>query len=92
MILRNHGLLTVGQTPAQAFLRMYYLDKACEIQTTATAGGTKLVTPHPDVCALTARQLSGEDDSSDLQDDKAHDLAWAALLRLVERIAPGYKD
>ncbi|ARF53636.1 class II aldolase/adducin family protein [Streptomyces gilvosporeus] len=92
MILRNHGLLTVGETPAQAFLRMYYLDKACEIQTTAVAGGAQLITPHPDVCELTARQLSGEDDSSDLQDDKAYDLARSALLRLVGRIAPDYQD
>ncbi|MEU0841575.1 class II aldolase/adducin family protein [Streptomyces sp. NPDC005962] len=92
MILRNHGLLTVGETPAQAFLRMYYLDKACEIQIAATAGGAKPLTPHPDVCELTARQLGGEDDSSDFQDDMAYDLAWAALLRLVERVAPDYKD
>jgi len=92
MILRNHGLLTVGETPAQAFLRMYYLDKACEIQTTATAAGTPLVVPSPETCELTARQLTGEDDSSDLQDDKAYDFVWSALLRLVERIAPDYKD
>ena len=91
MILRNHGLLTVGETAAQAFLRMYYLDKACEIQTTATAAGSPLVVPSPDVCELTARQLTGEDDSSDLQDDKAYEFAWAALLRLVERVAPDYK-
>jgi ribulose-5-phosphate 4-epimerase/fuculose-1-phosphate aldolase len=45
MVLRNHGLLTVGETPAQAFLGMYYLDKAREIQTTATATGTPLRTP-----------------------------------------------
>ncbi|MGR3937360.1 class II aldolase/adducin family protein [Streptomyces sp. BRA346] len=92
MILRNHGLLTVGETPAQAFLRMYYLDKACEIQVAATAGGAKLVMPPPDIRALTARQLAGEDAGSDLQDDKAYDLAWSALLRLVERVAPDYKD
>lgn len=92
MILRNHGLLTVGETPAQAFLRMYYLDKACEIQTAATTAGTGLVIPRPGTCELTARQLAGKDDSSDLQDDKAYDLAWSALLRLVERIAPDYKD
>ena len=92
MILRHHGLLTVGETPAQAFLRMYYLDKACEIQVAATAGGAKLVTPPPGICELTARQLAGEDASSDFQDDKAYDLAWSALLRLVERVAPDYKD
>ncbi|WP_405870835.1 MULTISPECIES: class II aldolase/adducin family protein [unclassified Streptomyces] len=92
LLLRNHGLLTVGETPAQAFLRMYYLDKACEIQTTAMAGGAKLVLPDPEVCELTARQLAGEEHDSDLQDDKAYDLAWSALLRLVDRIAPDYKD
>jgi len=92
MILRNHGLLTVGKDAQQAFLRMYYLDKACEIQTSATAGGAKLVLPDPGVCELTARQLAGEDHGSDLQDDKAYDLAWSALLRLLDRVAPGYGD
>ncbi|MFE7169883.1 class II aldolase/adducin family protein [Streptomyces sp. NPDC057616] len=92
MILRNHGLLTVGESPAQAFLRMYYLDKACEIQTTAMAGGARLVLPTPEVRELTARQLAGEDHESDLQDDRAYDLAWSALLRLVDRIAPDHKD
>ena len=90
LILRNHGLLTVGETPGEAFLRMYYLNRACEIQTTALAGGVALVLPDPDVCALTARQLTGTDESSDLQDDKAYDLAWAALLRLASRIAPDH--
>ncbi|MGW1025944.1 class II aldolase/adducin family protein [Streptomyces sp. NPDC002577] len=90
MILRNHGLLTVGTTAAQAFLRMYYLDKACEIQTTAQSGGP-LVMPPPDVCEYTARQLAG-DDVADFADDDAYDLAWAALLRLLDRVAPDYKD
>lgn len=92
MILRNHGLLTVGETPARAFLRMYCLDTACEIQTAATAAGSELITPHPGICELTARQLAGEDDSSDLQDDKAYGLDWAALFRMVERTAPDYRD
>ncbi|WP_042430412.1 class II aldolase/adducin family protein [Streptacidiphilus anmyonensis] len=92
MILRHHGLLTVGETPAQAFLRMYYLDKACEIQTAAAAGGAKLTVPDAAICDLTARQLSGEEHGSDLQDDHAYDLAWAALLRLLDRVAPDYTD
>ena len=90
LILRNHGLLTVGETPGEAFLRMYYLNRACEIQTTALAGGVPLVLPDPDVSALAARQLTGTDESSDLQDDQAYDLAWAALLRLASRIAPDH--
>jgi ribulose-5-phosphate 4-epimerase/fuculose-1-phosphate aldolase len=39
MILRNHGLLTMGTTPGQAFLRMFYLERACEIQILAQSGG-----------------------------------------------------
>jgi ribulose-5-phosphate 4-epimerase/fuculose-1-phosphate aldolase len=91
MILRNHGLLTVGETAAQAFLRMYYLELACQIQTTARAG-SPLTTPPPDVRELTARQLNGSDSESDLRDDVGYDLAWAALLRLLDRVAPDYRD
>lgn len=91
LILRNHGLLTVGETAAQAFLRMYYLEKACEIQVTAQAGGGPLVVPSEEVCEYTARQLAGEE-TGDFEDDGAYDLAWAAMLRLLDRIAPDYKD
>jgi ribulose-5-phosphate 4-epimerase/fuculose-1-phosphate aldolase len=90
VMLRNHGLLTVGSTAAQAFLRMYYLEKACEIQTTAQAGGA-LIIPTRDVCEYTARQLAGEAEA-DLQDDVGYDLAWTALLRLLSRMAPDYAD
>ncbi|MET8472501.1 class II aldolase/adducin family protein [Streptomyces sp. NPDC006422] len=92
LILRNHGLLTVGESAKQAFLRMYYLEKACEIQVTAQAGG-QLIIPSEQVCEYTAQQLTGEGEaSSDIEDDIAYDLAWGALLRLVERIAPDYKE
>jgi ribulose-5-phosphate 4-epimerase/fuculose-1-phosphate aldolase len=93
LILRNHGLLTVGGSAAQAFLRMYYLEKACEIQVTAQAGGVPLTVPSPEVCEYTARQLAGEAEAdSDFQDEDAYELAWAAMLRLLDRIAPDYKD
>ncbi|MFG2884758.1 class II aldolase/adducin family protein [Streptomyces sp. NPDC048297] len=91
LILRNHGLLTVGETAAQAFLRMYYLEKACEIQVTAQAGGAPLVLPSPEVCAYTAQQLTGEA-TSDFEDHDAYGLAWSALLRLLDRTCPDYKD
>ncbi|WP_435636082.1 class II aldolase/adducin family protein [Pseudomonas solani] len=94
MILRNHGLLTVGETPAQAFLRMYYLEKACDIQVAAQACGELLLPPH-EVCEHTQRQFNepaqpaGE---GELTDRDAMDLAWQALLRLLERVAPDYRD
>lgn len=95
MILRNHGLLTVGKDPAQAFLRMYYLERACEIQLAAQAGGVELAFPRPDVCALTWRQFNEPaqpTSDSALTDPDALDLAWAALLRMLDRIDPSYKD
>jgi ribulose-5-phosphate 4-epimerase/fuculose-1-phosphate aldolase len=92
MILRNHGLLTVGATPGQAFLRMFYLERACQIQVDAMAGGVPLVLPPPEVCEHTARQFGGQDGDRDYTDDGQPSLVWQAMLRLVERIAPDYKD
>src|SRR2546429_1833207 len=43
LILRNHGLLTIGSNAAEAFLAMYNLERACEIQLMAEAGGAELV-------------------------------------------------
>ncbi|GAA3551507.1 class II aldolase/adducin family protein [Amycolatopsis ultiminotia] len=91
MILRNHGLLTVGSTPAEAFLRMFYLERACQIQLDAMSGGAQLSVPSPEVCERTAAQFEGTADD-DYQDDQSLQLAWSALLRLVGRIAPDYSD
>ena len=92
LILRNHGLLTVGATPGQAFLRMFYLERACEIQVDALAGGAPLVIPPPEVCEYTATQFEGSAHNDDYRDDASPDLAWDAMLRLVERQYPDYKD
>jgi len=91
LILRNHGLLTVGTTAAQAFLRMFYLNRACEIQVSAAATGT-LNLPPAQVCERSARQLAGQDAGDDFTDREAYELAWAALLRLLDRIAPDYAN
>jgi ribulose-5-phosphate 4-epimerase/fuculose-1-phosphate aldolase len=92
MILRNHGLLTVGKTPGQAFLRMFYLERACQIQVDALAGGAPIVIPPPEVCERTARQFEGDHSGDDYGDETAPNLAWEAMLRLVDRIAPDYKN
>lgn len=92
LILRNHGLLTVGPTPGRAFLRMYNLEKACEIQISAQAGGGPLTIPPHEVCEYAARQLTGDKRPRLPQDMYPEDLAWTAMLRLVERIAPDYAN
>ena len=86
LILRNHGLLTVGGSVADAFLSMYLLQRACEIQLLAQAGGAPLVPVDPrivggvkeNVVAVT-RGLGGA-------------LAWPGLLRKLDRLNPGYAD
>src|SRR6202034_1005397 len=74
MILRNHGLLTVGATPGQAFMRMVYLERSCQIQVDEMDGGTPLVMPAPEVCERTARQYEGDNSDDDNRDDAAPDL------------------
>jgi len=94
MMLRNHGLLTVGETVGQAFMRMYYLEKACDIQLAAQAAG-ELVLPSAEVCAHTERQFNDPGrplDEGEFDDPDAMQLAWAALLRMLDRVAPGYRD
>ena len=56
LMLRNHGLLTVGESIADAFLRMYVFEATCTIQVRAQAGDNKLVSVDPRIIAGTAQQ------------------------------------
>jgi ribulose-5-phosphate 4-epimerase/fuculose-1-phosphate aldolase len=79
MILRNHGLLTLGATVREAFELMYYLDCACQIQIDAMAGGLENVQQMSQSAAATAtEQFERPDRPSNHKD-------WPALLRLLER-------
>jgi ribulose-5-phosphate 4-epimerase/fuculose-1-phosphate aldolase len=82
MVLRNHGLLTCGGTIAEAFLRMYTLETACEVQVTARATGGALAEPPPEVCARHAASLE-----SGAQSERV----FAALMRLMDARDPGYR-
>jgi len=84
MILRNHGLLTLGDSIAKAFTRAYYLEKACQIQLDAMATGEELRLPPPEVCEHTARQFDG------FYQGDATRLGWAANRRAIDRVNPGY--
>ena len=84
MIMRNHGLLSVGDTMAQAFGTMRRLHEACEIQVMAQAGGAALRVPSPETCEHAARQF---DKISGL-----NETAWAAELRMLDGIEPSFRD
>ena len=86
LILRNHGLLTVGRSVAEAFSLMYYLNLACEVQVAAQSTGAELVMPPREVCERVGRQYDQMAfDDGDLQ------LEWAAHLRMLDAIDPSYQ-
>jgi len=84
LILRNHGLLTVGTSVAAAWLAMYMLDSACAIQLRAQAGGAALVHQPPSIVDLNQQGWRT------VARDGA--VAWPALLRKLDRLDPAWRD
>ncbi|MBW8268649.1 class II aldolase/adducin family protein [Caldovatus aquaticus] len=86
MILRNHGLLVCGRTVPEAFRLIYTLERACQAQLAAMAGGAELILPPPEVCERTAAQCEA-------LDDLAHcERVWQAALRLIEGQGPDWRQ
>lgn len=85
LILRNHGLLTCAQDVADAFLYMYILQKACEVQVRAQAGGELVPVPQPIVDGIrkaskvVLRQSGGM-------------IAWPGILRKLDRLDPSWRQ
>lgn len=86
LILRNHGLLTIGKTAAEAFLSMYILERACRIQILAQSGGRELHRVPEPIIDLTAKQMSA------VTVGQGADLTWPGLLRKLDRLDPTYRD
>jgi ribulose-5-phosphate 4-epimerase/fuculose-1-phosphate aldolase len=86
MVLRNHGLLALGATIPEAFITMYWLERACQAQALAMASNAELIEPENNIVSLTnARYKPG-------QRRRIGELEWAGLLRLLERRYPGFRD
>jgi ribulose-5-phosphate 4-epimerase/fuculose-1-phosphate aldolase len=86
MILRSHGLLTVGKTAAEAFLSMYILESACRIQILAQSGGATLVPVPEPILASVAAQLGAVTVGQGAQ------LTWPGLLRKLDRMDSSYRE
>jgi len=84
LMLRNHGLLTVGKTVADAFLAMYAFQTTCEIQIAAQSGGGELA-------RIDARIVEGIGHAMKVQGLEGS-LIWPALLRRLDRLDPGYRN
>ena len=86
MILRNHGLLTIGRSAAEAFLSMFILERSCKIQILAQSGGAELVSVADPILDRVAMQLNVA-----AAGQIAH-LAWPGLLRKLDRIDSSYRE
>ena len=86
LILRNHGLLTVGGTVADAFLSMFLLERACRIQILAQSGGGKLIPISNEILKQVAAQ------EKMVVTGGPGRLVWPGLLRKLDRINTNYQD
>jgi len=88
LILRNHGLLTLGETVAGAFVRMFCLATACTIQIRAQSTGEPL--------ALISEQVLNRDRGPPITPAETRvnsvQLTWSALLRRLDRLDPSFRD
>jgi ribulose-5-phosphate 4-epimerase/fuculose-1-phosphate aldolase len=83
LMLRNHGLLTVGRTVGDAFLHMYTFESACQIQVGALAGGEVIEVGEP-VMDTVKHALSVQRNALPISE------VYAAMKRKLDRRNPGY--
>jgi len=86
LILRNHGLLTVGGNIADAFLAMYAFETACQIQIMAQSSGVPLTQISPQILAGIAAQVD------EVTKGLGGKLAWPGLLRKLDRVDASFRD
>ncbi|MEM9646516.1 MAG: class II aldolase/adducin family protein [Planctomycetota bacterium] len=85
MIMRNHGLLTVGKSIPEAFYYMHYLHQACEIHINTMKVTNDPLIPSDAICEHTAKQY-GPFHEKDVQ------MVWNAMLRKLDREMPGWDN
>ena len=87
LMLRNHGLLTLGATVADAFLNMYFFETTCTIQVRAMAGGSELVKVDPRI--IETAQQQAKEVTKGLGGGA---LTWPGLLRRLDRTDASYRS
>ena len=86
MILRNHGLLTTGKSIADAFLMMYVLETACQIQVLAQSTAGELIQiAQPIIAGIQAQ-------AEQVTRGLGGDLVWPALLRKLDRVDASFRE
>ena len=85
-MLRNHGLLTVGRSVAEAFLSMYTFENTCRIQIDAQSGGGELLQVDPSILDGMPQVMKT------VTAGQGANIAWPALLRKLDRTDPSFRD
>ena len=85
LMLRNHGTLTVAETVSKAYVYMFFLERACQMQIAALAGGSEVIVPPPEVQEIVWQQAQAAFQAAGI-------LEWAGLIRTLDAEDPGYKD
>ena len=85
LLMSNHGVLTAGQTVAEAFDELYYFERACETYLTALSTNKKLKIVSDEVAEKTAQEW--EDYSTD-----SKDLHLKAIRSILDQEDPSYKN
>ena len=88
MILRNHGTLSIGKTVAEAFLRLYFIERACDAQVKMLSAGRDGLHNPPQGTPEKVKEQTPAAGVAML----ANGLAWPALLRKLDRIDPSFRD
>jgi ribulose-5-phosphate 4-epimerase/fuculose-1-phosphate aldolase len=89
LILRNHGLLTVGRTAGEAFMWMYRAERACRMQVAFQQTGAELMRIPEHVQKVTIERNKFNNSPQGYRPIGKRE--WPALLRLLDRVSPGYK-
>jgi ribulose-5-phosphate 4-epimerase/fuculose-1-phosphate aldolase len=89
LLMANHGALVVAETVAEAFERLYYLERACQLQVLAMSTGRKLRMIEPHIIEKTMQQF---ETATFVGDRKRYDYHFSALKRMLDRREPNYSE
>ena len=93
LILRNHGLVTLGRSVAEAFILMFNLERACRVQLAIQSSGQPVNPVPEEIRERTARQYESGDTTASSSFTDPYAREWNALLQRLEPAASAsYQD
>jgi ribulose-5-phosphate 4-epimerase/fuculose-1-phosphate aldolase len=88
VFMKNHGILVTGDTVAQAYKRLYKLERVCRAQVLALGTGKPLAVLSDEIVAKVLAPAPEETHSIEERDR----LYFEAMMRVLDRVNPGYRD